>query len=177
MFEAVSRKEFLILEARFRSLASQSEICDRQRGTKFGHTLSSRNVSSCDVTRAVGMWEAIMNSMAQIHTSVTLLTSRDLTCQHASHISVVPHISWDVTYKLRAIQALLSAVCRKKYIFCRRLHWTDTTGMLSPPTTWRQKRTWDNVTWWYTVVPPHMTWAHVTWAHVAWAHVAWAHVT
>jgi len=55
MFEAVSRKEFLILEARFRSLASQSEICDRQRGTKFGHTLSSRNVSSCDVTRAVGM--------------------------------------------------------------------------------------------------------------------------
>jgi len=24
-----------------------------------GHTLSSRHVSSCDVTRAVGMWEAI----------------------------------------------------------------------------------------------------------------------
>ena len=35
------------------------------------------------------------NSMAQIHTSVTLLTSRDLTCQHASRISVVAHISWD----------------------------------------------------------------------------------
>jgi len=42
--------------------------------------------------------------MAQIHTSVTLLTSRDLTWnsgrltrQHASHISVVPHISWGVT--------------------------------------------------------------------------------
>jgi hypothetical protein len=45
-----------------------------------------------------------LNSMAQIHTSVTLLTSCDLTwssgrltCQHASHISVVAHISWDVT--------------------------------------------------------------------------------
>jgi len=31
--------------------------------------------------------------MAQIHTSVTLLTSRDLTCQHAYHISVIAHIS------------------------------------------------------------------------------------
>jgi hypothetical protein len=44
-----------------------------------------------------------LNSMAQIHTSVPLPTSRDLTCssvrltcQHASHISVVAHISWDV---------------------------------------------------------------------------------
>jgi len=35
--------------------------------------------------------------MAQIHTSVILLTSRDLTCQHASQISAVAHISWDVT--------------------------------------------------------------------------------
>jgi hypothetical protein len=42
----------------------------------------------------------MLNSMAQIHTSVTLLTSRDLTwssgrltCQQASHISVVAHIS------------------------------------------------------------------------------------
>jgi len=45
-----------------------------------------------------------LNSMAQIHTSVTPLTSSDLTWspgrltrQHASHISVA-HISWDVTY-------------------------------------------------------------------------------
>jgi hypothetical protein len=44
-----------------------------------------------------------LNSMAQIHTSVTLLTSRDLTWssgwltrQHASHISVVAHIWWGV---------------------------------------------------------------------------------
>jgi len=34
MFQAVSRKRFLILKARFRTLASQCEICDRQRGTK-----------------------------------------------------------------------------------------------------------------------------------------------
>ena len=40
----------------------------------------------------------------RIHTPVTLLTSRDLTCssgrftrQHASHISVVVNISWGVT--------------------------------------------------------------------------------
>jgi hypothetical protein len=43
-----------------------------------------------------------LNSMAQFHTAVTLLTSRDLTCQHASHISVVAHISRDVTYVSRA---------------------------------------------------------------------------
>jgi len=117
--------------------------------------MSWRDASSCDVTRAVGMWEAIyhwilwrrftllshsayvtwshvparlshfccrthfvrwahvtwahvtwahvmlrvqwgfpLNSMAQIHTSVTLLTSRDITCHHASRISVVARISW-----------------------------------------------------------------------------------
>jgi len=59
-----------------------------------------------------------LNSMAQIHTSVTLLTSRDLTwrsgrlmCQHASHIPVVAHILWDMTYVSSALQTL-SVVCR-----------------------------------------------------------------
>ena len=53
-------------------------------------------------------WDArgdlTLNSMTWIHSSVTLLTSRDLTWssgrltrQHASHISVVAHISWGVT--------------------------------------------------------------------------------
>jgi hypothetical protein len=51
--------------------------------------------------------------MAQIHASVTLLMSRDLAwnsgqlkCQHASQISVVAHISWDVTYVSSALQTL-----------------------------------------------------------------------
>ena len=54
-----------------------------------------------------------LNSVAQIHTSVTLLTSRDLawssgrlTCQHASQISVVAHISWDVTDMASVLQTL-----------------------------------------------------------------------
>ena len=54
-----------------------------------------------------------LNSMVQIHTSVTLLTKRDLawssgrlTCQHASQISAVAHISWDVTYVSSALQTL-----------------------------------------------------------------------
>jgi hypothetical protein len=57
--------------------------------------------------------------LAQTHTSVTLLTSRDLTwnsgrltCQHASQISVVAHISWDGTYVSSAHQTLLPAVSR-----------------------------------------------------------------
>jgi len=57
--------------------------------------------------------------MAQIHTSVSLLTSCDftcssgqLTCQHASHISVVAHISWDVPYPSSALQTLLPVVSR-----------------------------------------------------------------
>jgi len=71
-----------------------------------GDTLSSRHVSSCDVHAY--SWDVRgdleLNSMAQIHTSVTLLTLRDLawssgrlTCQHASQISAVAHMSWDVT--------------------------------------------------------------------------------
>jgi hypothetical protein len=60
--------------------------------SKVRDTLPSRHMRG-DLT---------LNSMALIHTSVIPLTSRDLTCQHASHISVVAHISWDVTYVLRA---------------------------------------------------------------------------
>ena len=67
-----------------------------------GDTLSSRHVSSCDVNAC--SWDVrgdlTLNSMVQIHISVTLLTSRDLawnsgrlTCQHASKISAVAHIS------------------------------------------------------------------------------------
>jgi hypothetical protein len=57
--------------------------------------------------------------MAQTHTFVTLFTSRNLTwssrqltCQHASKISVVAHISWDVTYVPSALQTLLPVVSR-----------------------------------------------------------------
>jgi len=51
--------------------------------------------------------------MVQIHISVAPLTSRDLawssgrlTCQHASQISAVAHISWGVTYVSSALQTL-----------------------------------------------------------------------
>ena len=65
-------------------------------------TISSRHVSSCDVNAC--NWDVrgdlTLNSMAYIHTSVTLITSRylawnsgRLTCQHASQISGVAHIS------------------------------------------------------------------------------------
>ena len=54
-----------------------------------------------------------LHSVAQIHTSVTLLTSRDLawssgrlSCQHASQISAIAHISWDVTYVSSALHTL-----------------------------------------------------------------------
>jgi len=83
--------------------------------SKTKDTLSSLHVSSRDV-HACG-WnvrgDLTLNSMVQIHTSVTLLTSRDLawrsgrlTCQHASQISAVAHISWDVTYVSSALQTL-----------------------------------------------------------------------
>jgi hypothetical protein len=67
---------------------------------KPGNTLSSRHVSSCDVTSAVGIFN--IEFWRRLTLLSTLLTSRDLTwssgrltCQHehASHISVVAHIS------------------------------------------------------------------------------------
>jgi hypothetical protein len=84
--------------------------------SKAMDTLSSRHVSLCDVNAC--SWDVrgdlTLNSMAQIHTSVTLLTSHDLawnsgrlTCQHASQISAVAHISWDVTSVSSALQTLL----------------------------------------------------------------------
>ena len=85
-------------------------------GTYWRHfwagTLSSRHVSSCDVTLAVWMWEAIWHRILwRRFTLLSLVfTSRDLTWssgrltrQHASHISVVAHISWAVTNVSSAI--------------------------------------------------------------------------
>ena len=58
-----------------------------------------------------------LNSMTRSHSSVTLLTSRDLTWssgrltrQHASHISVVAHISWGVTNVSSALRKTLEHV-------------------------------------------------------------------
>jgi len=66
-----------------------------------GTAPSSRHVSSRDVNAC--SWDVrgdlTSNSMAQIHASVSLLTSRDLawssgrlTCQHASQISAVARV-------------------------------------------------------------------------------------
>ena len=71
----------------------------------WGHNiLTSRELMWCYACSWDVRGDLTSNSMAQIHTSVTLLTSRDLTWssgrlkrQHASHISVVAHISWGVT--------------------------------------------------------------------------------
>jgi hypothetical protein len=75
----------------------------------------TRHVSSCEVNAR--SWDVrgdlTLNSVAQIHTSLTLLTSRDLawrsgrlTRQQASQISAVAHISWNVTYVSSALQTL-----------------------------------------------------------------------
>ena len=70
-----------------------------------------------------------LNPMAQIHTSATLLTSRDLTCQRASHISVVAHISWgELTWLEDSVSpALLSpstsnAFTRRDNMSCSRIY-------------------------------------------------------
>jgi hypothetical protein len=59
----------------------------------------------CNIWKVAVRPSYILNFMAQIHTSVTLITSRDLawnsgrlTCQHASHISAVEHILCAVTF-------------------------------------------------------------------------------
>jgi hypothetical protein len=79
-----------------------------------GHTiLTSRELMWCYVCSWDVRGDLAFNSMAQIHTSVTQLTSRDLAwssgllmCQHASQISAIAHISWDVTYVSSALQTL-----------------------------------------------------------------------
>jgi len=85
-----------------------------EHGLGRGHTiLTSRELMWCYACSWDVRDDLTLNPMAQIHTSVTLLTSRDLawssgrfTCQHASQISAVAHISWDVTYVSNALQTL-----------------------------------------------------------------------
>jgi hypothetical protein len=74
-----------------------------QQSSKPGDALSSHHVSSCDVTSADGIFN--IEFWRRLTLLSTLLTSHDLTwssgrltCQHTSQISVVAHISWDVTY-------------------------------------------------------------------------------
>jgi len=82
--------------------------------------------------------------MTQIHTSVTLLTSRDHTCQHASQISVVAHISRDVTtWPCRVLFGRCYQLFAEKHtVYVAGYTETGTTGMLSPTTAWRHKLTW-----------------------------------
>jgi len=117
---SISKAEhFLFFSSSSSFLALEVQQCAQQHapqnGSSAGKTLSSRHVSSCDVNACC--WDVrgdlTLNSIAQIHTSVTLLTSRDLawksgrlTCQHASQISAVAHISSDVTYVSSALQTL-----------------------------------------------------------------------
>jgi len=103
-----------------------------------------------------------LNSMTQIHTSVTLLTSRDLTWssgrltrQHASHISVVAHISWGVTNASSALHEGVNIKIYNKY------------GIL---TNWRRShflrkkqsnsRNWAGLS---TVIPRVRKPTHLTW--------------
>ena len=78
------------------------------------HTiLASRELMWCYACSWDVRGELTLNSMAQIHTSVALLASRDLawrsgrfTCQHPSQISAVAHVLWNVTYVSSALRTL-----------------------------------------------------------------------
>jgi hypothetical protein len=88
----------------------------------WGHTiLMSRELMWCYTCSWDVRGDLTLNSMAQIHTSVTLLTSRDLTWssgrltrQHASRISVVACISQNMTCVSSALQTLLPVVSRNR---------------------------------------------------------------
>jgi len=101
-------------------LASWEGLCSVELVTILIHILGrghiilkSRELMWCYTCRWDVRGDLTFNSADQIHTSVTLLTSRDLawssgrlTCQRASQISAVAHISWDVTYVSSAHQTL-----------------------------------------------------------------------
>jgi hypothetical protein len=80
-------------------------VCKVWRALRQGHTiLTSREFMWCYACSWDVRGDLTLNSMVQIHTSVTLLTSCDLMWssgwlmrQHASHISVVTHFLWGVT--------------------------------------------------------------------------------
>jgi hypothetical protein len=76
-----------------------------------GHTTLTSREMWCYACSWDVRGDLTLNSITWIHSSVTLLTSRDLTWssgrltrQHASHISVVAHISWGVTNVSSALQ-------------------------------------------------------------------------
>jgi hypothetical protein len=106
-----SKHEIYVNDCSYWRLAFRRTV-QMEQGDTFhldrGHTiLTSRELMWCWDVRG----DLTLNYMAQIHTSVTLLTSRDLarssgrlTCQHASQISAVAHISWDVTYVSSVLQ-------------------------------------------------------------------------
>ena len=80
-----------------------------------GHTIvTSRELMWCYACSWVVRGDVIVNFMAQIHNSVTLLRhviSRGALVGSRA-ISVVAHISWDVTYVSTALQTILSVVSR-----------------------------------------------------------------
>ena len=128
-------------------------------------TLSSRHVSSCDVTRAVGMWEAICHWILWRRFTLLSLCLRHVISRASTPLTfLLSHTfreTWRHYLRVECSSVVVSQLSGEKHTVY--IAGYTETGTLSPTTVWRQKLTWDNVTWQYVCVPPHMTWAHVTW--------------
>ena len=88
--------------------------------SKARDTLSSHHVSSCDVTRAVGMWEGFNIEFYGAdshfcHSAYVTWSNMELWSAHMparrSYFCCHTHILWDLTYMSSALQTL-SVVCR-----------------------------------------------------------------
>jgi len=127
-------------------LAPQSSVSMTLLGR--GHTiLMSCELMWCYVCSWDVRGDLTLNSMVQIHTSVTLLTSRDLTWSSGRSRASTPltfllsHTFRETWPKCRVLFRRYQLFAEKHTVYVGGYPETDTTGMLSPPTAWRQKLT------------------------------------
>jgi len=138
-----------------------------------GHPiLTSRERMWCYAYRWDVRDNLTLNSMAKIQTSVTLLTSRHHTCQHASQISVVAHISWGVTtwHTFRVLFGRFSQLfARKHYCLCQRLYWNPYDCNVVPRLPGANSS--HEIMWHEDKHVCHLTWRELTWRELTWREI------
>ena len=152
--------------------SKQNVLCSTA-ACKGGDTLSSRHVSSCDITRAVGMlWRGhtILTSRELMwcyacslgcerrfniefyatdshffHAAYVTWSHVELWSAHTSHISVVAHISWDVTNVSSALKSTRRDVSRVTEVWICAIEFnvqspltSQTARVTSHELTWRE---------------------------------------
>ena len=139
--------------------------CNLTKHSSVVDASCSRHVSSCDVTRAVGMWEAIYHWILWRRFTLMPLCLRHMISRASTTLTfLLSHTfreTWRRDLRVECSSDFISCLQKSITVYVSGYTETGTTGMLSPPTAWRQSS--HEVTWHDDMRLCRLTWRELTW--------------